>query len=94
LVRRFWDSLTEVWRRFKDRVRRLTGQWRRTVAISGMLEADVLLASPRTLRLSPIAMIHRLVLGARYVHSMLYVGAGKVLHTTPRKGVTIDRVPS
>jgi hypothetical protein len=93
LVRRFWDRLTAAWRRFKDRIRRLTGQWRRTVAISGMLEADVLLASPRTLRLSPIPMIHRLVLGARYVHSMLYVGEGKILHTTTRKGVTIDRVP-
>lgn len=94
MVRRLWNSLTAAWRRFKDRIRRLTGQWRRTVAISGMLEADVLLASPRTLRLSPIAMIHRLVLGARYVHSMLYVGEGKVLHTTTRQGVTIDSVPS
>ncbi len=59
-----------------------------------MVEADILLASPRTSRLSPIAMLNRLVLGARYVHSMLYVGDGKILHTTTRKGVTVDPVPS
>jgi len=91
---RLKQACSSAWHRVKVWLHHLTGKWRRQVAISGMLEGDVLLASPRTVRLSPIPMIHRLVLGSRYVHSMLYVGAGQILHTTTRKGVTIDRVPS
>ncbi len=89
----FRQACAAAWRWVRAKIQRLTGQWRRTIAISALLDADVLLASPRTLSLSPIPLIHRLVLGARYVHSMLYVGEGKILHTTTRLGVTIDPVP-
>ena len=92
-LRRIGQTCAAVWRWVSSKIERLSGQWRRKVVISAMLEADVLLASPRTLHLSPIALIHRLTTGALYVHSMLYVGDGKILHTTTRKGVTVDRVP-
>lgn len=91
--RRIQKASAEAWRRGASRVRRLNGKWRRKIAISALTEADVLLASPRTIRLSPISLMHRLVLGARYVHSMLYVGDGRILHTTTRDGVTLDPVP-
>jgi hypothetical protein len=56
-------------------------------------KGDIILASPRFARLSFIAFFHRVMLGARYVHSMLYIGNGKVIHTTTRYGVVIGRVP-
>lgn len=61
--------------------------------IAKMKKGDIILACPRTFRLPFIPLIYRLLLGARYVHSMLYLGGGKILHTTARYGVKIDRVP-
>jgi hypothetical protein len=61
--------------------------------LANMVEADIILASPRTLRLSPIALVYRMLLRARYVHSMLYLGQGKMLHTTSRHGVVVSSVP-
>jgi hypothetical protein len=55
--------------------------------------ADIVLASPRTTQLSLVALLYRVFLRARYVHSMLYIGGGKVIHTTARRGVVVDRLP-
>jgi cell wall-associated NlpC family hydrolase len=59
-----------------------------------MEKADVVLASPRLWRLSPTAILYRLLLGSRYVHSMLYVGGGRMIHTTARHGVVVARMPA
>ena len=72
---------------------RLSGQMRRRTVIARMRKADIILASPRTIRLSPINLMYRLVLRAQYVHSMLYIGDGKMIHTTTRHGVLIVPVP-
>lgn len=58
-----------------------------------MQPGDIVLASPRLSRLSITALLYRILLGARYVHAMLYLGDGLVIHTTARRGVTIDPVP-
>lgn len=59
-----------------------------------MKKADIVLASPRTVHLSLLALLYRIFLRSRYVHSMLYVGRGRILHTTARRGVVVDRLPS
>ena len=66
---------------------------RRRAVLSRMKKADVVLASPRFGSLSPIALMYRLLLGSHYVHSMLYVGGGRMLHTTTRHGVVVARMP-
>jgi hypothetical protein len=58
-----------------------------------MQKADIILSSPRTASLSPIAFFYRLLLKSRYVHSMLYLGEGKIIHTTSRHGVVIASLP-
>lgn len=73
--------------------RRATGRARRRALIARMRPADVVLASPRLRRLSLTALLYRLLLGSRYVHAMLYLGDGRVIHTTARRGVTIDPLP-
>ena len=73
--------------------RRTTGRLRRQVIIARMLPADIVLASPRTSRLSLIALLYRLFLRSHYVHAMLYLGEGRVIHSTTRRGVTIDPLP-
>ncbi|MFP4082890.1 MAG: hypothetical protein ACLFVG_09075 [Candidatus Aminicenantes bacterium] len=74
-------------------IQRWSGKLRRRAVISRMRKADIVLASPRTTRLSPIALVYRLFLGSRYVHSMLYIGGGKIIHTTTRHGVVVGKVP-
>jgi hypothetical protein len=71
----------------------LSGVLRREIMLSGMRKGDIILASPPWYRLSPIAFWYRVLLRSRYVHSMLYLGDRKVLHTTIRRGVVIHRVP-
>ncbi len=66
---------------------------RRRAVLSRMKKADVVLASPRFGSLSPTALMYRLLLGSHYVHSMLYVGGGRMVHTTARHGVVVDRMP-
>ncbi len=66
---------------------------RRRAVLSRMKKADVVLASPRFGSLSPIALMYRLLLGSHYVHSMLYVGGGRMVHTTARHGVVVGRMP-
>lgn len=73
--------------------RRVTGAVRREILLSGMRKGDIILASPPWYRLSPIAFWYRMLLRSRYVHSMLYLGDRKILHTTIRRGVVIHRVP-
>jgi hypothetical protein len=72
---------------------RMSGELRRRAVIAKMQKADIILASPRTLRLSPIALMYRVLLQAQYVHSMLYMGEGKILHTTTKYGVMTAPVP-
>jgi len=76
-----------------DALRRLSRRFRRVAVMGNLAVADVILASPRTLRLSPIGLAYRLFLRSRYVHSMLYLGRGKMLHTTTREGVVVAPVP-
>lgn len=71
----------------------MSGELRRRAVIAKMQKADIILASPRTLRLSLFAFLYRLLLRAQYVHSMLYIGEGKILHTTTKYGVVISPVP-
>jgi hypothetical protein len=82
-----------VWAWILRTFRRLTGQLRRQAVLANMVEADVILASPGTLRLSPVALVYRMLLRATYVHSMLYLGHGRMLHTTSRDGVVVAPVP-
>jgi hypothetical protein len=72
---------------------RLGVSMRRRAILSRMKEADIVLASPRLRRLSPTALLYRALLGSRYVHSMLYVGGGRMIHTTAAHGVVVSEVP-
>ncbi len=99
--RRRWKAIRQrtkaffaaVWAWIVKTYQRLSGELRRRAVVANMLQADIILASPRTVRLSPIALTYRLLLKARYVHSMLYLGGGKILHTTARHGVEVAPVP-
>ena len=82
------------WSRIAALLRRLTGELQRRAVIAEMQEADIVLAKPPTLRLSPVALLYRLLLRARYVHSMLYVGDGKMVHTTSSDGVVKAPLPN
>jgi hypothetical protein len=82
-----------VWTRIVRTSRRLTGELRRQAVLANMVEADIILASPRTLQLSPLALAYRVLLRAKYAHSMLYLGHGKMLHTTSRHGVVLAPAP-
>jgi hypothetical protein len=93
LLRRLRDVAEAVWEWIVTTVLRLTGELRRRALLANMVEADIILASPRTLRLSPIALVYRMLLRATYVHSMLYLGKGRMLHTTSRHGVVVSPVP-
>lgn len=72
---------------------RLSGQIKRKIVRARLQKADIVLASPRTVQLPPIALIYRLILRSRYVHSMLYIGNGKIIHTTSHHGVVVGRLP-
>ena len=56
-------------------------------------KADIILASPRITTLSAVALTYRLVLRSRYVHSILYIGDGRVVHTTAKDGVVVNKLP-
>lgn len=58
-----------------------------------MQPADIVVASPRLRRLSPIALAYRLLLRSKTVHSMLYLGGDRMIHTTSRDGVVMGRLP-
>lgn len=86
-------AFSAVWAWIVKAYNQLSGELRRRAVVAKMQKADIILASPRTLRLSPVPMIYRLFLRAQYVHSMLYLGGGKVIHTTARSGVVVDPLP-
>ena len=86
LLRRVWSWVVATYAR-------LTGELKRQAVIARLQKADIILASPRTSRLPPLALAYRLLLGAQYVHSMLYIGGGRIIHTTSRHGVVVGRVP-
>ncbi len=70
-----------------------TGKVRRQAAISQLKKGDIILASPLTRRLTFISLFYRVLLKSHYTHSMLYIGNGKIIHTTDRFGVIVTRVP-
>ncbi|MGD9031345.1 MAG: hypothetical protein PVJ69_01430 [Desulfobacteraceae bacterium] len=93
MVLGFKVSFSEV----PSRTIELFGQWSgrlsRQKLLSRMQKGDIVLASPKTLGLSLTALIYRLVLRSLYVHSMLYIGAGNMIHTTARHGVVVTKAP-
>jgi cell wall-associated NlpC family hydrolase len=74
-------------------LKRISKNLKRRSAIARMRKGDIILASPRTSRLSLIAFMYRLFLKSQYTHTMLYIGKGKVIHSTGKKGVVISKVP-
>ncbi|MBD3223781.1 MAG: hypothetical protein GF313_03580 [Caldithrix sp.] len=75
---------------------RLTG-WhsriKRDAYLKKLKAGDIILAKPLTRQLSLYALLYRIVLHANHIHSMLYLGEGKILHTTAASGVVIAKVP-
>ncbi len=90
---RFKKSVADFFRSGKVFFLRLVGRFKRRAVITRLHKADIIVASPALKRLSFIALLHRLMLRSTYVHSMLYIGNGKILHTTSRNGVVIHKVP-
>ena len=76
-----------------DAYARLSGRLKRRAFVSKLKKGDIILASPRTLQLSAVNMLYRFFLHAKYVHSMLYLGDGKIIHTTSKKGVQVANLP-
>jgi hypothetical protein len=85
-LQKAWSLLTTLWHY-------VSGEARRRAVIARLQKADIILASPRISRLSPIALSYRLILRSRYVHSMLYIGNGKIVHTTAKDGVVVSKLP-
>ncbi|UCF20279.1 MAG: hypothetical protein JSU87_02405 [Gemmatimonadota bacterium] len=93
LGERIGALVSAVWRWLVKAYNHLSGELKRRAFMARLHRADIILASPRALSLSPGPLIYRLVLRARYVHSMLYLGDGKIIHTTTRSGVVIGPLP-
>jgi len=85
--------LSALWAWIVKLYNHLSGELRRRAVLAKMQKADIILARPRTLRLSPVALIYRLFLRSQYVHSMLYLGGGRIIHTTARSGVVVAPLP-
>ena len=96
-LKRFGKRIGALWARLWDAIAnayaRLAGRLERQAFVAKLRKADVILASPRTLQLSAVNMMYRFFLHAKYVHSMLYLGDGKIIHTTSKKGVQIASLP-
>ncbi|MBS3819541.1 hypothetical protein KGY73_08580 [bacterium] len=80
-------------RKVGELIHKWTSRVRRQTMLSRMRKADIILASPRTPRLSPVAFLYRIFLKSRYIHSMLYIGGGKIIHTTSKEGVVVSPAP-
>ncbi len=89
-IHKFSDNVTSSYIRIFNS---FSGKLKRQGFIAKMQKGDIILAHPRTFALPLVPLIYRLLLRARYVHSMLYLGSGKVIHTTARYGVKIESVP-
>jgi len=87
---RFLDTTRSL---IKNLWRYASGEARRRAVIARLQKGDIILASPRITTLSPIALSYRLILRSQYVHSMIYIGDGKIVHTTARDGVVVSRLP-
>jgi hypothetical protein len=87
------SSWARLWAAVTGAFGRLSGRLKRRAFVAKLKEGDVILASPRTLQLSAVNMMYRFFLRAKYVHSMLYLGDGKIIHTTSKKGVQIAKLP-
>jgi hypothetical protein len=90
IIARFLDKMWSLAIAFYHYV---SAEARRRAVLARLQKADIILASPRITALSPIALSYRLFLRSRYVHSMLYIGDGKIIHTTARDGVVVSRLP-
>ena len=73
--------------------RDLCGRFKRQAVIQKLKEADIILAKPKLFSLSPIGVLYRVLLRSDYVHSMLYIGNGEIIHTTTKDGAIIHKVP-
>jgi len=93
LHRKFKTYISTGYAYFIKYLLQFTGNVRRRAVIAKMEKADIILASPGIKRLSFIALFYRIILKSRYVHSMLYLGEGKIIHTTSRHGVVISKLP-
>lgn len=93
MAQRVGDILQQVMQWLRRFLGELSGRFRRRAFMSKLEKGDIVLASPRTLRLSPVALTYRLLLRSHYVHSMLYIGQGQIVHTTTRHGVVVDKLP-
>ena len=71
----------------------LSGRFKRQAVILKLKKADIILAKPKLFSLSPIGLLYRILLRSDYVHSMLYIGNGEIIHTTTKDGVSIHKVP-
>lgn len=87
------QGLLEFAQWFRRIIGELSGRFRRRAFMNKLQRGDIVLASPRTIKLSPVALTYRLLLRSRYVHSMLYIGQGQIVHTTTRGGVVVDKLP-
>ena len=65
---------------------------KRSSAVARLCKGDIILASPKTRKLSLIVFMYQLFLKSQYTHSMLYIGNGKIIHTASKKGVIISKV--
>jgi hypothetical protein len=76
IVLGFKDFFSKVRTRTMALFRQWSGGLRRKKFFSRMDKADIILSSTKTLGLYLTALIYRLVLRSRYVHSMPYLEGG------------------
>lgn len=79
----------QIFSRFKY----LNSRLKRRTIILKLKKADLILAKPGLFSLSPVALLYRTILHSEYVHSMLYIGNGKIIHTTTKDGVIVNKLP-
>ncbi|MFP3927981.1 MAG: hypothetical protein ACLFUP_03685 [Desulfobacteraceae bacterium] len=96
----YYGLIHGIRRGYESALRRLSvplKDWSRRVRrkrfLSKMEEGDIILAAPKTLGLSLPALMYRLFMRSHFVHSMLYIGEGRIIHTTAREGVVIASAP-
>lgn len=87
------DILNKMKMRLLSHIYSLGWKIKRQTIILKLRKADIILVKPGLFSLSPIALLYRTLLHSKYVHSMLYIGNGKIIHTTTKDGVTIHKVP-
>ena len=86
-------NLGEIKRKITSKFDFLSSRIKRRTVILKLKKADIIMAKPRLFSLSPLSLLYRIILRSDYVHSMLYIGNSKIIHTTTKDGVTIHNVP-